>query len=168
MAERGFPQERNEAHGFRKGSSEMSASDVIARLRELRAKATAGNWFEDSQRVQDSDRRDYYYNIYAPNGRIIADTLNSDMVLLEDNGEGASLDVVGQANAAAIVAAMNSLESLLACASALSPMLRGMKEADYYCPDDVAEDHTVLISVTIAELREARAALEALGKVGGA
>jgi hypothetical protein len=91
----------------------VSASDVIARLRELRAKATAGNWFEDSQRVQDSDRRDYYYNIYAPSGRIIADTLNSDMVLLEDNGEGASLDVVGRANAAAIVAAMNSLESLL-------------------------------------------------------
>ncbi len=97
----------------------MSASDKIARLRELRAKATAGNWFEDSQRVQDSDRRDYYYNIYAPSGRIIADTLNSDMVLLEDNGEGVSLDVVGRANAAAIVAAMNSLEALLACAEAL-------------------------------------------------
>jgi hypothetical protein len=97
----------------------MSASSAIAHLRELRAKATAGNWFEDSQRVQDSDRRDYYYNIYAPNGRIIADTLNSDMVLLEDNGEGASLDVVGQANAAAIVAAMNSLDALLECAEAL-------------------------------------------------
>ena len=95
------------------------ASQAIARLRELRAKATAGNWFEDSQRVQDSDRRDYYYNIYAPNGRIIADTLNSDMVLLEDNGEGASLDVVGRANAAAIVAAMNSLPALLECAEAL-------------------------------------------------
>jgi len=130
----------------------MSVTEAIALLRELRAKATAGEWFEDSQRVQDSDRRDYYYNIYAPNGRIIADTLNSDMVLLEDNGDGVSLDVVGQANAAAIVAAMNSLESLLECASLL---------AEFIGPDSVAHEDTILE-------RKARAALDALGKVGGA
>ncbi len=127
----------------------MSASDVIARLRELRAKATAGNWFEDSQRVQDSDRRDYYYNIYAPSGRIIADTLNSDMVLLEDNGEGASLDVVGRANAAAIVAAMNSLEPLLACAEAL------------------VELQDIVSSNGLAHSNKARAALQALAEGGG-
>ena len=42
---------------------------------------------------------------------------------------------------------------------ALAPMIRGASEADYYCPDDVADDHTVLISVTVAELRAARSAL---------
>lgn len=59
---------------------------------------------------------------------------------------------------------LNALPALLACAEALTPMLRGMEEADYYCPDDVAEDHAVLISVSIAELREARAALSALAQ----
>lgn len=48
------------------------------------------------------------------------------------------------------------------CARALAPMLRGKENADYYCPDDVADEHTVLISVTIAELRAAVAALDAL------
>jgi len=130
----------------------MSAGDVIARLRELRAKATAGNWFEDSQRVQDSDRRDYYYNIYAPSGRIIADTLNSDMVLLEDNGEGASLDVVGRANAAAIVAAMNSLEPLLAVAEAAQRALEWIEA------DELQHGRT------FGAGNELRAALDALSK----
>jgi hypothetical protein len=147
------------------GRQAVSASDVIARLRELRAKATAGNWFEDSQRVQDSDRRDYYYNIYAPSGRIIADTLNSDMVLLEDNGEGASLDVVGRANAAAIVAAMNSLESLLACAEALEVFARAARSIDVDPPGDHEPSHG-RGSVTAGDLRKARLALQALAGGG--
>ena len=42
---------------------------------------------------------------------------------------------------------------------ALEPVKRGASEADYYCPEDVADDHVVLISMTIGELRAARAAL---------
>ena len=42
---------------------------------------------------------------------------------------------------------------------ALEPVKRGASEADYYCPDDVAEDHVVFISMTIGELRAARSAL---------
>lgn len=61
-------------------------------------------------------------------------------------------DEEDRANARLIAAAPDMREALL-------PMLRGKKEADYYCPDDVAEDHTVLISVSVAELRRAQAAL---------
>lgn len=50
---------------------------------------------------------------------------------------------------------------------ALSPVLRGADEADYYCPDDVAGDHTVLVSFTIAELRAARAALAKVSQQQG-
>ena len=56
--------------------------------------------------------------------------------------------------------AMPQRELLAEALGALAPMTRGLKEADYYCPDDVAEDHTVLISASIAELREARAAAD--------
>lgn len=58
----------------------------------------------------------------------------------------------GRANQRLIAAAPELYE-------ALSPVLRGADEADYYCPDDVADDHTVLVSFTVAELRAARAAL---------
>jgi hypothetical protein len=71
------------------------------------------------------------------------------MVLLEDNGEGASLDVVGRANAAAIVAAMNSLEPLLACAEAL------------------VELQDIVSSNGLAHSNKARAALQALAEGGG-
>jgi len=57
-----------------------------------------------------------------------------------------------EANARLIAAAPDLYE-------ALAPVLRGANEADYYCPDDVADDHTVLVSFTVAELRAARAAL---------
>ena len=49
---------------------------------------------------------------------------------------------VHEANAHLIAAAPDLYE-------ALSPVLRGADEADYYCPDDVADDHTVLVSFTI-------------------
>ncbi len=141
----------------------MSASEKIARLRELRAKATAGDWFEDSQRVQDSDRRDYYYNIYAPSGRIIADTLNSDMVLLEDNGDGASLDVVGRANAAAIVAAMNSLDALLECASVLADIAAQKTGAEL---DEDQYEHADFEGGYGIVIDKARLALQALAEGG--
>ena len=57
-----------------------------------------------------------------------------------------------EANARLIAAAPELYE-------ALEPVKRGAQEADYYCPDDVPEDHVVLISMTIGELRAARAAL---------
>lgn len=62
--------------------------------------------------------------------------------------------------ARAALSAMPEAALLREALEALSPMTRGLKEADYYCPDDVAEDHTVLISASIAELREARAAAD--------
>jgi hypothetical protein len=123
----------------------VTASETIARLRELQSKRTPGPW-----ELAGDEQTEWAAFVTGPSGKPVGE-------IYPDNA----------ANAAAIVAAMNSLEPLLACAEALSPMLRGLKEADYYCPDDVAEDHTVLISVTIAELREARAALHALAEGGG-
>ncbi len=86
----------------------MSATNVIARLRELRAKATGGTWFSESARVNasNSDESDRFY----PEAFTVADC---DMDVRIDH------DTTATANAAAIVAAMNSLEPLLACAEAL-------------------------------------------------
>ena len=75
----------------------MSASDVIARLRELRAKATAGEWRANGGT--------YIYPLDRcyPSKDRIADCGGIDAFT----------------NAAAIVAAMNSLDALLECAEAL-------------------------------------------------
>ena len=108
----------------------MSASDKIARLRELRAKATAGPWKSE---VWD----DY------PGLRLI--------VSLKMERELA--DGIDPENAAAIVAAMNSLPALLECAEALQELLAygsHPKSTRY----EMAAD-------------KARAALQALAEGGG-
>ena len=78
------------------------ASQAIARLRELRAKATAGPWetvgWNDATSIEG------------------ADVFVCGRLALLDGGKH-------KKDAAAIVAAMNSLESLLACAEALEGML---------------------------------------------
>lgn len=80
-------------------------------------------------------------------------------IVYDANGHRIGADHLSQGDAALIAAAPALYE-------ALSPVLRGASEADYYCPDDVADDHTVLISFTIAELRAARSAL-LLAHTGG-
>jgi hypothetical protein len=80
----------------------MSASEAIARLRELRAKATAGPW-------KPIDASDGKGNFYCHRPRMSVQFHD-----IEDQ-----YDRLDFANAAAIVAAMNSLEPLLACAEAL-------------------------------------------------
>jgi hypothetical protein len=72
----------------------MSASDVIARLRELRANALNGDWFEEG------------HGIIAPDEATI---VGSPWVAAN----------VHWSSRPAIVAAMNSLDALLECAEAV-------------------------------------------------
>jgi hypothetical protein len=84
----------------------MSASDVIARLRELRAKATGPYW---SCKPAVPGAKQMFYlsgNHDANNREVDIGTIQGGYYSCEHN-------------AAAIVAAMNSLEPLLACAEAL-------------------------------------------------
>ena len=103
----------------------MSASDEIARLRELRAKVTAGPWAIAGQRAE-----------WAT-------------IITGKDGE-AKIDARHPEDAAAIVAAMNSLESLLACAEAL---------------EKIARSPTGGVGCNPAEfVKDARAALDALAR----
>lgn len=106
----------------------MSATETIARLRELRAKATAGGWkpvsFYRSTQLQGEN--------FIVAGRVgVLDGSNH------------------QQDAAAIVAAMNSLESLLNAASALDELLRC--DPEHYAQAE----------------QKARLALQALAEGGG-
>jgi hypothetical protein len=78
----------------------VSASEAIARLRELRAKATAGEWHSEAGYVMHAN-----------------DPIARCIWLLGDEQAKSS------ENAAAIVAAMNSLPALLECAEALEYLL---------------------------------------------
>jgi len=80
----------------------MSASDVIARLRELRAKATAGRLLA----LPDNPKSDIFWHV-SDGDDWVCQMFNRHEF---DNAK---------ANAAAIVAAMNSLPKLLECAEAL-------------------------------------------------
>jgi hypothetical protein len=135
MAKRGFPQERNEAHGFRKGGASVSASDVIARLRELRAKAHFGR-LESKPWDDEPNLR----NVIAP-----------------DTGALLAVELLSE-DAAAIVAAMNSLESLLACESALQRLSFMAQTSGGTAGRDEA---------LVAAIAEAAAALQALAEGGG-
>jgi hypothetical protein len=48
---------------------------------------------------------------------------------------------------------------------ALDIVKRGAREADYYCPDDVADDHEVLVSFTVGDLPSAATTHAALEKI---
>ena len=83
----------------------MTAQSAIARLRELRAKATAGPWVRDKDRSQDHGQQ----SIRGPDDVELA-------AVMSWVGEHYEESI---ANAVAIVAAMNSLDALLECASLL-------------------------------------------------
>ena len=108
----------------------MSASDVIARLRELRAKATAGDWELD------------------PSGYVKGSGI-CDLTVLD----ATVAEFLQLPNAAAIVAAMNSLPALLECAEALERLL-----------PEAINDRYVTQSGAV---EQARLALQALAEGGG-
>ena len=113
----------------------MSASDVIARLRELRAKATAGDWELD------------------PSGYVKGSGI-CDLTVLD----ATVAEFLQLPNAAAIVAAMNSLPALLDAAEALQGVEQLLGE---YI------DHKGTVDATIALAFETtRAALQALAEGG--
>jgi hypothetical protein len=90
----------------------MTLADELERLGQM---ATKGQWFDDNLRVDGSNGRDDYYTaLYGPSGHILADTLNSTCVHLEDNGEGRSLDTTGAANIGLIIALRNNLPAIIA------------------------------------------------------
>jgi hypothetical protein len=121
----------------------VSASEAIARLRELRAKATAGPWSTIN------DKSPYW--IVNKNGDAELGTF------------AVARDVWWEANAAAIVAAMNSLPALLECASALR-VLSWHYEELATMDGDVSREQ---LQAHDGPLKKARAALQALAGEGG-
>jgi len=116
----------------------VSASQAIARLRELRANATAGPWSVIN------DKSPYW--IVNKNGDAELGTF------------AVARDVWWEANAAAIVAAMNSLESLLAVAEAAQRVVEHWQ---------LAPGNTYPSSSHAAKISELGAALQALAGGGG-
>jgi hypothetical protein len=126
------------------------ASQAIARLRELRAKATAGRLLALPQKPN----WDVYWHV--TDGEDFVCQLYSEHVEFDN----------AKANAAAIVAAMNSLESLLACAEALVPFA---EEHEYWKNEPpeklmMSDGDGTLSPADIpwAAIQRARAALQAL------
>jgi len=124
----------------------VSASETIARLRELRAKATAGRLLA----LPDNPKSDKVWRVSD----------GEDFVCQLFSGHGEFENA--KANAAAIVAAINSLPALLECAEALEDLADMVSEAGQYM--------TAQSGMTAARLGEsrdkARAALDALAGGG--
>ncbi len=134
----------------------MSASDVIARLRELRAKAYKGKWSVNGELGLEGERTsatDYDPLVLGglKGGRGYIEYPHYSLYSQPTKTEG-------KANAAAIVAAMNSLDALLECAEALQHLLRHSGIADVDARDKDKQDHDIE--------RKARAALDALAEGG--
>jgi hypothetical protein len=126
----------------------MSASEAIARLRELRAKATAGPW----ERSDSTAWVGTYDNRGEPVQERLAETDNA-------------------ADAAAIVAAMNSLPALLECASQLEKLTEAASCIRHW-HDAMADGSGMVVSAEhVRKLwdatEQARAALQALAEGGG-
>jgi hypothetical protein len=110
--------------------------ETIARLRELRAKATAGEWWA-------SPRVGYGIDLI----------LSGDVLVGEFSPD----------DAAAIVAAMNSLPALLECAEALEQMMSAHANLYETVFSDPARGIKADPDADIVR-REARAALQALAE----
>jgi hypothetical protein len=132
----------------------MNASDVIARLRELRDKAYKGKWCVNGELGIEGERSsatDYDPLVIGglKGGRGYIEYPHYALYSQPTKTEG-------KANAAAIVAAMNSLESLLACAEAVQGVAELLGEY-------IDRKQTVDVKVALA-FETARAALDALAK----
>jgi hypothetical protein len=123
----------------------VTAQSAIVRLRELRAKATPTPWSAKKEAFDDDTwERQYVYHAIPDGEMPVAFPLGGTR---ED------------ANAAAIVAAMNALPALLGCAEALQHLLRHSGIADVDARDKDKQDNDIE--------RIARAALQALAEGGG-
>jgi hypothetical protein len=111
--------------------------ETIARLRELRAKATAGEWWA-------SPRVGYGIDLI----------LSGDVLVGEFSPD----------DAAAIVAAMNSLDALLECASVLADIAAQKTGAEL---DEDQYEHADFEGGYGIVIDKARAALQALAEGGG-
>ncbi len=124
----------------------MSASEAIARLRELRAKATAGKW-----------------EVYAKGGGyplyVRAHRPGMPDIAFVNKSPRSTTWADGETNAAAIVAAMNSLDALLECAEAV----RGVEQL---LGEYIDKNGTVDVKIALA-FETSRAALQALAEGGG-
>jgi hypothetical protein len=104
----------------------VSASDKIARLRELHAKATAGPWVTRRHKLHDHEKWGPLVEIGQREEQIgdsSAAVFGPDEEWIGDNVIVQVSSSDSDTDAAAIVAAMNSLESLLACAEALENVM---------------------------------------------
>lgn len=136
----------------------MSASDVIARLRELRANATGPYW---SCKPAVPGAKQMFYlsgNHDANNREVDIGTIQGGYYSCEHN-------------AAAIVAAMNSLESLLACAAQLEKLTEAASCIRHW-HDAMADGSGMVVSAEhVRKLwdatEQARRALQALAEGGG-
>ena len=127
------------------GREAVSASEAIARLRELRAKATAGKW-----------------EVYAKGGGyplyVRAHRPGMPDIAFVNKSPRSTTWADGETNAAAIVAAMNSLDALLECAEAV-------QKIHDHLSDYIDARKTVDVSVAVA-FETSRAALQALAGGG--
>jgi len=143
----------------------MSATEAIARLRELRAAATAGPWVTRRHKLHDHEKWGPLVEIGQREEQIgdsSAAVFGPDEEWIGDNVIVQVSSSDSDTDAAAIVAAMNSLESLLACAEALQSIVR-ISEATDDLTELSAKD---VIEALVNCEQTARAALQALAEGG--
>jgi len=144
----------------------MNASEKIARLRELRSKATAGPWV--SPITSEGDVWDMNDDKFLPGIPL----MRAERGNYKSWGRSLSNDE-REANAAAIVAAMNSLEPLLACASVLELLVGSIDAArfeglhDAIANEDAERMKDLLTRRILHHEHDARSALQALAEGGG-
>jgi len=140
----------------------VSASDVIARLRELRAKATAGEWLAIKSPRHNhwkiGDGRSVYFDV-------------CNFINIEHFAKWGTSGTA-EDNAKYTAAAMNSLPALLECAEALEPLMRAYEDLLEDVRERIADpngdcDDVETITALDPRYRKARAALLALSKTTG-
>jgi hypothetical protein len=162
----------------------VSASEAIARLRELRAKATAGPWVTAREAFEEGIQK-------HPNWGLIYANCEKDFTVLPlidcfrpwittDEEQDKCRELNAQSgfkefhepaqiasNAAAIVAAMNSLDALLECAEALASFKITDETVRSLQANAPIGRPLLTVYVDLETALKARAALQALAEGGG-
>lgn len=119
-------------------SAELDAlrGEVAKQNGELYAKATPRPWEVDSERDADGPDRHTYYKMFGPDGKVLFDTLNSDVAYLHtdidydaDGPWEHVWDEQGRVNFELVAHAVNNIEDYEATISQLRDRVAGLEKS---------------------------------------
>lgn len=134
MLSEAFARHRHQALSTQAAEIDALRAEVAKQNGELYAKATPRPWEVDSERDADGPDRHTYYKMFGPDGKVLFDTLNSDVAYLHtdidydaDGPWEHVWDEQGRVNFELVAHAVNNIEDYEATIAQLRDRVAGLE-----------------------------------------